>query len=332
MSSPPPHPRDTFDWLGEPTADLAFADAWTRGRLHHAWLITGPPGVGKATFAYRVARRLLGARAAPQFGPLGAAPDDPVSRQIAARAMPDLMVVQTDLEDGKSRRFIRAEEAREAPEFFAKTPAAAPYRVAIIDAADDMNGHAANGLLKILEEPPARGVLLLISHAPGRLLATLRSRCRRLAIAPPPASVTDPWLRERAQVSEREAARLIDMARGAPGAAWALAQAGALDVDDAAQALVRSLPKADRRAVLSLADSFRGAAGAARFALFFERLAEHVRRRAQAQADDPDQRGAADRLAGLWSVLADTPRRVEGINLDRAETLHDVVSRLSASL
>ena len=120
-----PHPRETFDWAGEAAHERAFLDALDRGRLHHAWLIVGPEGVGKATFAYRVARRLLGARPNPGFGLLGAAPEDPVSRQILGRAHPDLMALQRDPEDGKSRRGIPVEEARGLPEFFSKSPASA---------------------------------------------------------------------------------------------------------------------------------------------------------------------------------------------------------------
>jgi DNA polymerase-3 subunit delta' len=175
MTETLPHPRETFDWAGDEAHERAFLDALERGRLHHAWLVIGPEGLGKATFAYRAARRLLGARPEPSLGPLGSAPDDPVCRQVLGRAHPDLMALQRDPEDGKSRRGIPVDEARALPEFFAKSPASAPYRVAIIDTADDLNNFGANAVLKTLEEPPERGVLFLISHAPGGLLATADS-------------------------------------------------------------------------------------------------------------------------------------------------------------
>ncbi|CAN5151058.1 hypothetical protein BH10PSE3_BH10PSE3_28680 [soil metagenome] len=206
-----------FSIDGVEAAELAFLDALDRGRLHHAWLLTGPEGVGKATLAYRMARRLLGARPDPAFGALGSAPTDFVSRQVAARSHPDLMVLERATDDGKARKSIPVDEARLLPAFFANSPAVSPYRVAIIDAADDLNVNAANAVLKTLEEPPARGVILLVSHSPGRLLPTIRSRCRRLVVTAPPLSLAAGMVEQRAGVSAHEAERLARMAKGAPG-------------------------------------------------------------------------------------------------------------------
>src|SRR5207247_8495813 len=139
----------------------------------------------------------LGAAAEPALGLLGSPPYDPVSRQIAARANPDLMVIEREGPDGKPRKVIPVDEARAIPEFFSKSPASAPYRVAIIDAADDLNVNAANAILKTLEEPPPKGVLLMVSHSPGRLLPTIRSRCRRLAFAPLPLEAATAFLQAR---------------------------------------------------------------------------------------------------------------------------------------
>src|SRR5690606_77970 len=158
------HPREVFHLQGHEGPETDFEAARARGRLHHAWLLTGPEGVGKATFAYRAARRLLGAPVDPAYGVLGAAPDHPVSRQIIARSHPDILVIQRQDEDGKVRKVIPVDEVRKLSEFFSKSPASAAHRVAIVDAADDLNTNAANALLKTLEEPPARGILLLVSH------------------------------------------------------------------------------------------------------------------------------------------------------------------------
>ncbi|HEY2048056.1 MAG TPA: DNA polymerase III subunit delta' [Caulobacteraceae bacterium] len=321
-----PHPRDAFEWIGPQAPEDAFVDALDRGRLHHAWLVTGAPGVGKATFAYRAARRLMGAAANAQWGRLGSSPDDPVSRRVAARAAPDLLVLQTQPEDGKTRRFIPAEEARGVSEFFSKSPAAAPYRVAIIDAADDLNTHAANAVLKVLEEPPARGVIFLLSSSLGGLLPTIRSRCRRLAISPPARAPAAEWLTARAEVSSDQAETLLDMARGAPGGAWRLAESGALDADRAAAELLDTIGRADAGKLQSLADGFRGPAGASRFSMFLDRLADHVRWRAAAEADP----GRAARLAEAWTALIEAPRRADAINLDRGEVFLNVLSRLRA--
>jgi DNA polymerase-3 subunit delta' len=241
------HPRDVTRLEGSEVAEQAFLDALERGRLHHAWLLVGPEGVGKATFAYRAARRLLGARPDSEFGVLGAHPDDPVFRQVAGRAHPDLMVLELENPDGKARKSIPVDEARALPEFFSKSPGRAAHRVAIIDAVDDLNTNAANAVLKTLEEPPPRGVLFLISHRPGSLLPTIRSRCRRLVFTPPPADVAARWLTEAATDVSIEAAHgYLRMARGAPGRALRLSATNALEIDEAARELVEKLPAIDQ--------------------------------------------------------------------------------------
>ena len=332
MNEDIPHPREVFAFSGGEGVERAILDALARGRLHHAWLLTGAEGSGKATFAYRAARRLLGAAADPALGPLGSRPDDPVCRQIRARAHPDLLVLQRDTEDGKTRKGISVEDARALPEFFAKTPAVAPYRVAIIDAADDLNTNAANAVLKTLEEPPERGVIFLVSHAPGSLLPTLRSRCRRLRFFPPPKETAVAWLTDRAGLDEDEARRLLAMAGGAPGRAWRLAIAGALDLDRIAHDILTALPQTDDVAMVALAESFRGASGAARFDLLMDRLADRIHTMAGAEALTGNGDGgggeALDSWAEAWEMLVESPRAAEAVNLDRADVFFTALSRL----
>lgn len=324
-----PHPRETFELLGHDAVEAAFEAARVRGRLHHAWLLTGPEGTGKATFAYRAARRLLGAPQAPAHGVLGADPQHPVSRQVLARSHPDLMVLERIGEDGKPRKVIPVDEARRLAEFFAKTPANAPHRVAIIDAADDLNNNAANAILKTLEEPPPRGVLLMVSHAPGRLLATIRSRCRRLTFQALPDDVTSSFLQNRRDVSDEDALRLARMAQGAPGRALTLATAGALAMDDAAAEILRQAPMVDEAMALSLTDRFRGGEGAAQFNLLLDRLADRVHQLAVAGAGEGA--GALDRWAQAWETLRRLPREVEGLNLDRADAFFTALTELRAA-
>ncbi len=324
------HPRDSFRLDGMEAADQAVIDALARGRMHHAWLLNGPEGVGKASFAYRMARRLLGAAPDPVQGGLASRRDDPVSRQISARSHPDLMVLERATDDGKARKSIPVDEARALPAFFANSPASAPYRVAIIDAADDLNVNAANAVLKTLEEPPERGVLILVSHSPGRLLPTLRSRCRTLSIPAMEQGALAVHLEQQLGLGEREAVRLAAMSRGALGRALRLAQSGALAADDAARGLLTGLPKLDEAALLALADSFRGGDGAARFALVFERLADQIHE--MAAADSLAGRAAGlDRWSQVWTDINRLAADTEALNLDRTDALWSAVAQLRAA-
>ena len=320
------HPREVFDLTGHEAAEEAFEGSRKRGRLHHAWLLTGLEGVGKATFAYRAARRLLGAPHDPSHGILGVSPDHPVSRQIIARSHPDILVIERIGEDGKVRKVIPVDDARRVSEFFSKSPASAPHRVAIVDAADDLNPNAANALLKTLEEPPERGILFMISHSPGRLLPTIRSRCRRLAFQPLAIEDAADFVRAREDISPEAALRLAKMAGGAPGRAWTLAAGKALDMDDAARALLADLPKVDEAMALSLADKFRGGEGQAQFNLLFDRLAERVH---GFTVDRTDRGiGGSDRWAQAWETLTRLPREVEALNLDRTDALFTALEDL----
>ena len=320
------HPREAFQLLGHEVEENAFESARARGRLHHAWLLTGAEGVGKATFAYRAARRLLGAPIDADFGVLGTDPNHPVSRQIIARAHPDLLVLERMGEDGKLRKAIPVDEARKLSEFFSKSPASAPHRVAIIDAADDLNANSANAVLKTLEEPPERGVILLVAHAPGRLLATIRSRCRRLAFQPLEDADVAHFVQERSQVDEEQALRLARMAGGAPGRALALAGAGAVAIDDIAKGLLAELPAVDSGAIMALTDRFKGAEGVVIFNLLFERLAERIHDQAVARA--ATGLAGPDRWAAAWESLQRLPRDVEAVNLDRTDAFHAALSTL----
>jgi len=315
------HPRDRFDLVPDAAAEAAFLDAWERGRLHHAWLLCGVEGVGKATFAYRAARRLLGAMADPARGPLGARRDDPVSRLISAQAHPDLLVLERLVEGGKVKKSISVDQSRELPEFFSKSPSQAQHRVAIIDAADDLNVNAANALLKVLEEPPERGVLFLVTHAPGRLLATIRSRCRRLSFPIWTPDQLETLVRNRTGVEREDAEHAAAMAGGSPGAALALAAGSTFEMDQLARRWVEG--DIDRAEALAIADKFRGAEGQERFETLMDRLIAAVRVRALQSAP-----GAGNRWAELWERLQPLPERAAGLNLDRADVLAGALADL----
>ena len=179
-------PRETAALFGHDAAERALLDAFKGGRIPHAWLIGGPPGIGKATLAYRLARFVLAhpdpkAPAVQNATSLAVAADNPVARRIAAQAQGDLLVLERVINEqtGKLYTVIRVDDVRRAVPFFGSTAGEGGWRIAIVDAVDDLQREGANALLKVLEEPPARTLLLLVSHAPGRELPTIRSRCRR---------------------------------------------------------------------------------------------------------------------------------------------------------
>ncbi|MBN9021107.1 MAG: DNA polymerase III subunit delta', partial [Rhizobiales bacterium] len=178
-------------WHGAPGAEAALLDAYRGGRMHHAWLIGGAKGIGKATLAYRFARFAL-ANPDPRSAAVAAATDlsvpeaGPAFRKVAGRAHPNLLTLERPWDD-KNKRFkteLPVDEVRKTVGFFGSTGGEGGWRIAVVDPADEMNPSAANALLKILEEPPARSLFLVISHTPGRLLPTIRSRCRRLDLVP----------------------------------------------------------------------------------------------------------------------------------------------------
>src|SRR5215469_4184811 len=186
-----PHPRLNPDLIGHETAEKDYLAAWSGGRIAHAWLIGGPPGIGKATLAYRMARFALAhpnpaAPAVQAATSLKVPAEAPAARRIAGQAHPDLLVLERTAGDsGALRTVITVEQVRRTVGFFGSTAGEGGWRICIVDAADELKyPEGSNALLKVLEEPPARSLFLLVSHAPGRLLPTIRSRCRRLTLRP----------------------------------------------------------------------------------------------------------------------------------------------------
>src|SRR5829696_3780552 len=182
-----PHPREQMAFFGHGEAERAFLDAHRAGRLHHAWLIGGPRGIGKATLAYRVARFLLDEGALDRGADtLDVSPCSAAARQIAALSYPNLIVLRRSPATDKKgpSTTIPVEAARRALGLFGSTSANGGWRVGVVDSAEDLTAASANALLKLIEEPPPRSIFLIVSHAPQRVLPTVRSRCRRLLLRP----------------------------------------------------------------------------------------------------------------------------------------------------
>ncbi|MGE3303013.1 MAG: DNA polymerase III subunit delta' [Hyphomonadaceae bacterium] len=322
-----PHPRRTYAFFGHESEEAELAAALRGGRMHHAWLLGGPKGVGKATLAYRFARRLLGA---PQSGgrPLDADPEDPVARKIAAGSHPDLFVLRRTAAErsDRFRRDIAVEDARALTAFFALKPAEGGWRVAIVDAVDDLNRNSANALLKTLEEPPPRAVLLLIAHAPGAALPTIRSRCRRLDLRPLNVHEIDSAARSGAIGLDA-----LTQAHGRPGRAIAQAGAGA---DEIARVIERGVQGARTGGVSALVGlAFERAGGAAgdRLALTLDVAQDWLRQRARAAAEAGGE-GAA--YADAWFEIEELRAQAQELNLDPTHGLAraaQILSRLAAA-
>jgi DNA polymerase-3 subunit delta' len=318
-------PRENPHLIGQEAAERAVVEALAGRRLHHAWLITGPEGVGKATLAFRFARRLFAGGAAS----LEMDPSQPVFRRVAAASHADLLTVEREWDDKKKRmkKNISAESAREIPGFLHLTPAEGGWRVVIVDGAEDVNPQSANALLKVLEEPPARAVLILTSAAPGRLLPTIRSRCRHLAL---PRLTDADLLRTLTlylpELPPTERQHLATLAEGSPGRALALAEQGGLQIATLVSEVLAGLPGFPVLRAYEMADKLRDEAP---FELFFSLL-----RGAIASALTANLRGVADtaqaRLASirgtaewgtLWSRLGDIQRETDQHNLDRRQAV-----------
>jgi DNA polymerase-3 subunit delta' len=318
-----PHPRRVYDLFGQDAALNEAEAAISSGRMHHAWMVSGPKGVGKASFAYRLARRLLGARATDEAG-LASDPDDPVCRRLEALSHPDFLLIRRPYNDktGKLKGEIPVEEARRAPEFFSKSASGKGWRVCIVDSADELNVNSANALLKTLEEPPQRGLLILIVNTPGRLLPTIRSRCRRLILRAPSIEATTQWLMDRHQMSADEAQRAAMLAQGAPGRALALAETDAPALMATIDTALSGLPRLDRAAIAQIAASATRKGGEQIKPITLDFLVADAQNRARALALET---GGADR-AGAWVEAADRltllARESETLYLDPKQTLY----------
>ena len=351
-----PHPRETLALVGQAQAEDAFLEAYNAHRLHHAWLITGPRGVGKATLAWRVARFLL-AEPASDGGMFGDTPanaisldvpaDHPVTHRVAALSEPRLYLVRRSW-DEKSNRLkqeIGVDEIRKLKSFFNLSATDGGRRVVIVDSADEMTVSAANALLKLLEEPPADVTILLISHQPSRLLPTIRSRCRELRCAVLGPDDMARAMTEAGAEAGPTAAALSELSGGSVGEAVRLTNLDGMQAYAEIIGLFTTLPRLDRPKALRLAESAVGRPNEPRFDLILRLMDLFLARTARTGVTGPPIVEAAPGEAGLMRRLAPSPdagrqwaelqqtlgaraRHGKAVNLDPAALILDMVFKI----
>lgn len=279
-----PHPRETAMLVGQQAAEENFLEAFNGDRLHHAWMITGPRGVGKATLAWKLAKFLLanppvdandmfGARPTPTS--LEIDPNHPIAARMSAGSEPGLFVLKRPYDEDKKKfkQQITVDEVRKLKGFFSLSATEGGRRIVIVDAADEMNVSAANALLKVLEEPPADALLFLISHQPSRLLPTIRSRCRELRCATLNADNMSNALAVTGAEVGGHGPALAELSGGSVGEALRMLNLGGLDVYADLVALAATFPKLDRSMMVVLGEKAAARGQEARYELML-RLAD----------------------------------------------------------
>lgn len=356
-----------FALQGHGLAEKLFLDAHNSDRLHHGWLITGPRGIGKASLAHKMARFLLSNPPEADAGPslfgdvlekitatsLDTDLYSPVNKIITAGAHGDLLIIERTPNEktGKMRAEIIVDDVRKLQNFFAKTSTEGGWRVAIIDSADEMNRNAANAMLKSLEEPPKNALLILLAHAPGKLLPTITSRCRQMRLNPLElTTVSEILARHYPDLSPDEINGYATLSDGSPGYAIKLVEEQGLELYIQLLEVLASMPGLNVPLSHKLADSLSLKAAEKKYALFGElltsfinRLIRHVAMSEKGGASpvkpaltgeldlmvELGQRLALDQWVDLWEKIT---HKMGRINLDRKQVILNILTLMSQRL
>ena len=344
------HPRHNPQLIGHSVAEQKFLSIWQSERLPHGWLLTGPRGIGKATLAFRIARFVLsngGDQAAspglfgePVVPSLELDKENPVFRRIASGGHADLMTLERTInpDTNKMRSTISVEDVRSAGDFLRLTASEGGWRVVIIDSVDELNVNAANALLKILEEPPDNALLLLVCHAPGRLLPTIRSRCCQMPLSP--LSEPDVAAILQSAIPDLPASDLqplCQLSDGSPGRAVSLAEEGGLELYRELISLLITLPNTQMSALHSFGDRLARRGAEDSFRVVTELLSWWISRLTRMGARGmaipnivPEEEGCAARLLSatgvdhwleVWEKINKLAGQTDGLNLDRKQAL-----------
>jgi DNA polymerase-3 subunit delta' len=333
-----PHPRDTHVLFGHESAEAEFLDAWSAGRLPHAWILGGPQGIGKATLAWRMARFVAAhpdssALPAPQAKNLGIDPSHPVARKLSALSFGDLALLRREWNEKTKKHATRigVDEVRRAIHIFEQAAGEGGWRMVIVDSADDLNLNSANALLKMIEEPPPRSLFLIVAHQPGRILPTITSRCRRLILHGLTPAQTEAAARAALDAADMKVdsgafARACARANGSAREALRLLSESDAAFDGLVDRGLAQLPKIDWKIAHKLGDATSGRDGATQFDAFlnavFAWLGHALRRNLQSPAQ-------AHPYAMAWEALERDARDLQIFNLDKRAFVLLVFSTLA---
>lgn len=338
-----PHPRLSFNCFGHTETERQFLLSYLSGHLPQAFIVGGPPGIGKATLAWRLARFLLAnpdpATAAGEArADLFVAPDHPVSRQIAVMAHPDLVLLRREWNEKDKRFFteIRVEDVRRAIHMFQQAAGRGGYRICILDCAEDLNSSSANALLKLVEEPPPRSLFLFVARRPGQMLATLRSRCRKILlkslaaadIGHIVAALGPPW----SAAGEAKLVAAIAHAQGSIHNVLRLLDDRGIELDSNLGDMLDDLPRIDWSKVHALADRVAARNNGKDYETMLAAIDDWLDVRVRRGAQSPGANCA--RLAPyalVWEKLSEAARETETFNLDKRPLVLSLFADLAAA-
>lgn len=332
------HPRETQRLFGHEREEAQFLAAYRSGRMPHAWLLAGPEGIGKASFAYRAARFLLAhpnaaAANVQQSTSLDTDPDAPHSRRVSAQSHGDLQVLRREVEVGKKTipTEIKVDQVRKIIQFFSSTSGEGGWRIALIDTMDDLNRSGANALLKLIEEPPPRSLFLMVTSAPGRLLPTIRSRCRVLNFRPLSEPDIVAALLDQPQAVDRDTAtRAARYAGGSVRDALKLMDPTTLGVIDHVEAMLQRLPQIDRGELLTMVDGLTGRDKSAQYETVIDTVNLWLSNQCKNRAGEGARRLAP--LAEVWEKSARAASETDRYNLDRRPFLLTLFADLAEAV
>ena len=335
-----PHPRESQRLYGHQQAEQQFVQAFRADRLHHAWLLLGKEGIGKATLAYRFARRVL-ARRTGEGGDVSSSDlPDPANRDmqlVTNDAHPNLLVLRRSW-NAKTKKYaaqIAIDNVRELQRFLGNTAGMGKWRVVIVDSADDLNVNAANALLKMLEEPPAFCLFLLLSSEPGKLPATIRSRCHKLRLEPLDEKTLGKAITQIAgQVSlelpkGEDWHRLLSLAQGSVRQGLLFADGPTFGLVREIEQLLDLLPRVDPLKSVEMAERLAGRNQDQNYHSFVNLLASRLSNRIrQIVLNEKGDRRALAQWTRLWETIISKKDQTDRLNLDRGNFILELFAQM----